>query len=85
MDRGAALDDAGDRGGPAVGRLREGVSRERARCLRGIPAIRETDRRRSGQARDLGSIAIERLAIVSDDIEGSRAGLLDGQTIAVVA
>ena len=34
LDRGAALDDAGDRGGPTLGRLLEGVSHERARCLR---------------------------------------------------
>jgi len=27
------LDDEGDRGGPTLGRLPEGVSRERARCL----------------------------------------------------
>src|SRR5437763_1091687 len=32
LDRGAALDDAGDRGGPSIGRLPEGVSHERARC-----------------------------------------------------
>ena len=37
LDRGAALDDKGDRGGPTLGRLLEGVSHERARCLRGIP------------------------------------------------
>ena len=37
LDRGAPLDDEGDRGGPTLGRLLEGVSRERARCLRGIP------------------------------------------------
>ena len=33
LDRGAPLDDAGDRGGPTLGRLLEGVSDERARCL----------------------------------------------------
>ena len=31
---GAPLDDAGYRGGPTLGRLLEGVSHERARCLR---------------------------------------------------
>ena len=39
MDGGAALDDAGDRHGP-IGRLLEGVSDERARCLRGIPPLK---------------------------------------------
>ena len=34
LDRGASLDDAGDRGGPTLGRLPEGISHERARCLR---------------------------------------------------
>ena len=37
LDRGAPLDHAGDRGGPTLGRLPEGVSHERARCLRGFP------------------------------------------------
>ena len=37
LDRGAALDDEGDRRGPTLGRLLEGVSHERARCLRGVP------------------------------------------------
>jgi hypothetical protein len=37
LDRGAALDDEGDRGGPFVGGLLKGVSYERARCLRGVP------------------------------------------------
>jgi hypothetical protein len=37
LDRGASLDDEGDRGGPTLGRLLEGVSRERARCVRGVP------------------------------------------------
>ncbi len=40
LDRGAALDDEGDRGGPTLGRLPEGVSRERARCPRGIPPLK---------------------------------------------
>jgi len=40
LDRGAALDDAGDRGGLTLGRLPEGISNERARCLR-----RHSDRR----------------------------------------
>ena len=35
LDRGAPLDDAGDRGGSALGRLPKGLSDERARCLRG--------------------------------------------------
>ena len=39
LDRGASLDDAGDRGGPTLGRLLEGVSHERARCPRGIPVV----------------------------------------------
>jgi len=39
LDRGASLDDEGDRRGPTLGRLLEGVSGERARCLRGIPAL----------------------------------------------
>ena len=34
LGRGAPLDDAGDRGGPTLGRLLEGVSHERARCPR---------------------------------------------------
>jgi hypothetical protein len=37
LDRGATLDDAGDRGGLTLGRLPKSVSHERARCLRGIP------------------------------------------------
>jgi len=37
LDRGASLDDAGDRGGPSIGRLPEGISHERARCLKGVP------------------------------------------------
>src|SRR6202035_2512238 len=41
LDRGAALDDAGDRGGPTLGRLPKGVSHERARCLRGHSAVRD--------------------------------------------
>ena len=42
LDRGATLDDAGDRDGPNLGRLLEGVSHERARCLRGVPATEDT-------------------------------------------
>jgi hypothetical protein len=38
LDRGAPLDDAGDRGGPNLGRLPEVVSDERARWLRGVSA-----------------------------------------------
>ena len=41
LDCSTALNDAGDRGGPTLGRLPEGVSHERARCLSGIPAGRE--------------------------------------------
>jgi hypothetical protein len=39
LDRGASLDDAGDRGGPTLGRLPEGVSHERARCLSGVSVV----------------------------------------------
>jgi hypothetical protein len=42
LDRRTSLDDARDRGGPTFGGLPEGVSHERARCLSGIPAGRET-------------------------------------------
>ena len=42
LDRGAPLDDAGDRGGPTLGRLLEGVSHERARCLSGLSNVRDT-------------------------------------------
>jgi len=42
LDRSPSLDDAGDRCGPTIGRLPEGVSRQRARSLRGLPARRET-------------------------------------------
>jgi hypothetical protein len=41
LDRSARLDDAGHRRGSTLGRLLEGVSHERARCLSGIPAGRE--------------------------------------------
>jgi hypothetical protein len=41
LDRGAPLDDAGYRGGPTLGRLPKGVSHERARCLRGVPGLKE--------------------------------------------
>ena len=41
LDRGAPLDDEGDRGGSTFGRLLEGVSHERARCVRGIPGLKE--------------------------------------------
>ena len=40
LDRGASLDDEGDRGGPTLGRLLEGVSHERARCPRSIPPLK---------------------------------------------
>jgi hypothetical protein len=36
LDRGAPLDDAGDRDGPAIGGLLEGSPGERARCARGV-------------------------------------------------
>ena len=39
LDRGSPLDDAGDRGGPTLGRLREGVPDQRARCRRGGSGI----------------------------------------------
>jgi hypothetical protein len=35
LDRSAPLDDEGDCRGPSLGRLLEGVSHERARCLKG--------------------------------------------------
>src|SRR5580700_520687 len=37
LDRCAPLDDASGRGGPALGRLPEGIPDQRARCGRGIP------------------------------------------------
>jgi hypothetical protein len=37
LDRGAALDDAGYRGGPTQRRLPQGVSFQRARCAGGVP------------------------------------------------
>jgi hypothetical protein len=39
LDRSAALDDESDRRGLTLGRLLEGVPRERARCLRGVPLL----------------------------------------------
>jgi len=42
LDRGAALDDEGDRSGPTLGRLPKGVSHERARCLKQHSATRDT-------------------------------------------
>jgi hypothetical protein len=47
LDRSASLDDAGDRGGPSLGRLLEGVSDERARCLRGLPLLKNPMRART--------------------------------------
>jgi hypothetical protein len=47
LDRGAPLDDASDRGGPALGRLPKSVSDERARCLRWHSAPRDILRYRS--------------------------------------
>jgi len=47
LDRSAPLDDAGDRVGPAIGRLLKGIPYERARCLKGIPLL--------GQALDGGA------------------------------
>jgi hypothetical protein len=41
LDRGAPLDDEGDRGGPTLGRLLEVVSHERARCLWGVLVVRD--------------------------------------------
>jgi hypothetical protein len=46
LDRGAPLDDASDRGGPPIDRLLEGISHERARCLRGA-SVGKTPYRRS--------------------------------------
>jgi hypothetical protein len=37
LDRSPSLDDAGDRCGPNIGRLPEGVPNERARCRSGVP------------------------------------------------
>ena len=37
LDRRTPLDDARDRGGPTLGRLLEGISHERARCLKRVP------------------------------------------------
>jgi hypothetical protein len=37
LDCGTPLDDAGDRGGPTLGRLLKGVSYERACCWWGVP------------------------------------------------
>ena len=54
LDRGAPLDDAGDRDGPAIGGLLEGSPGERARCPRGI-SIGE------GQ-RCIGIAVVDRLA-----------------------
>ena len=42
LDRRPSLDDAGDRRGPTIGRLLEGIPHERARCLSGVPIIRDT-------------------------------------------
>ena len=42
LDRGAPLDDPSDRRGPSIGRLPEGTSNERARCLRGVPVDNDT-------------------------------------------
>lgn len=41
LDRCTALDDAGDRRGPTLGRLPEGNSHQRARCLSAIPIVRD--------------------------------------------
>ena len=46
LDRGAPLDDEGDRSGPTLGRLPKGVSHERARCPRqhsGLTDIPDTE------------------------------------------
>ena len=42
LDRSAPLDDAGNRGGPIIGRVLKGVPYERARCLRGIPLLSQS-------------------------------------------
>jgi hypothetical protein len=39
LDRGASVDDEGDRRGPTIGRLLKGILYERARCLRRIPLL----------------------------------------------
>ena len=41
LDRGPPLDDESDRGRPTLGRLPQGVSHERARCLSAIPVVRD--------------------------------------------
>ena len=42
LDRGASVDDAGDRRGPTLGGLLEGVSDERARCLSAVSVVGDT-------------------------------------------
>jgi hypothetical protein len=42
LDRGASVDDESDRRGPSIGRLPEGISHERARCLRGVLVGKDT-------------------------------------------
>jgi len=41
LDCGTALDDEGDRGGPSLGRLPEGVPHERARWLKGVGQLKK--------------------------------------------
>ena len=64
LDRGASLDDEGDRRGLTLGRLLEGVSDERARCLRGVPIAGSPlhtpdDLKTSESQRRNGSVCLE--------------------------
>jgi hypothetical protein len=68
LDRGAALDDEGDRGGPTLGRLLEGVSHERARCTRGVPVVRKLIEGGEGKLVGLGGIAISKARNAKLDI-----------------
>src|SRR6202035_3592229 len=68
LDRGAALDDAGDRGGPTLGRLPKGVSHERARCLRDIHSSEKLIEGGEGKLDRLGGIAISKARDAKLDI-----------------
>ena len=83
LDRSASLDDAGDRGGPTLGRLLEGVSHERARCLKGIPRP-EIPRRLSTFGRAGPDAKSRRIWTTANKIrmkEGSACPVLLGQAI----
>ena len=68
LDRGAPLDDAGDRGGPTLGRLPKGVSHERARCLRDIHSSEKLIEGGEGKLDRLGGIAISKARDAKLDI-----------------